>query len=188
MQQRTEKKSYALHTLKTAHREGGVALLFSVLLTSVLLLVAFGISNIAYKELLFSIEARDSDLAFFAADTGAECGMYLWNKAPAMSVWRNITDTTLPDITTSMANVTCLGINPLIIRTGGGAGVDHFSLPLGQQCVDVTVDLLAMTSVTITARGYNVPHSGTDPSVCFPPLGATPTNLVSRVIQVTIPI
>ncbi len=55
----------------------GVALLFTVLLTSAILLVALGISNVSYKELSFSIEARDSGKAFFAADTGIECALYL---------------------------------------------------------------------------------------------------------------
>lgn len=55
----------------------GIALLFTVLLTSAILLIAIGISNVSYREIIFSLEARDSGKAFFAADTGIECALYL---------------------------------------------------------------------------------------------------------------
>src|SRR3989344_1323414 len=57
-------------------RSEGVVLLFAVTLTSILLAIAVGISNIALKELNFSTSARAANDAFFAADTGAECALF----------------------------------------------------------------------------------------------------------------
>lgn len=61
---------------QTNTKQDGVAILFTVLLTSVLLMVAIGISSVAFKEQQFSLEARDSSKAFFAADTGIECALF----------------------------------------------------------------------------------------------------------------
>lgn len=188
-------------TSKKNKGDQGVALLFVVLLTSVLFLVALGIQNIAYKELVFSMEARDSNLAFFAADTGLECGLYLHRVDPNM--FASITSLSIPD---SSHPYTCNGQNPLNIsgRVFVG-GVSHFALDLGAQCVDVSVDKLNVmapdpaTGVTpwivsgstmyytiITARGYNTKITAPGALQCLPITGGTPANLVSRVLQVTL--
>ncbi len=186
---------------KKIKSERGVALLFVVLLTSVLLMVALGIQNIAYKELVFAMEARDSNLAFFAADTGLECGLYLHRVDHNM--FASITPHAIPDATHPY---TCNGQNPLNIsgRVFVG-GVSHFALDLGAQCVDVSVDKFTymapdpMTGTTpwivsgatmyytvITARGYNTKITAPGALQCLPLTGGTPANLVSRVLQVTL--
>lgn len=66
-----------LCTIKKYKESRGIALLFTVLLTTVLLLVALGIANVSYRELTFAREANDSYKAFFAADSGIECALYL---------------------------------------------------------------------------------------------------------------
>lgn len=54
----------------------GFALLFSVLVSSILLTIGLGIFSITYKELLLSSSDRESQIAFYAADTGTECALY----------------------------------------------------------------------------------------------------------------
>ena len=143
-----------------ATRQRGVALLFAVLMTSMLFLVALSISNVAYKQLLFSGEARESDHAFFAADTGVECGMYL-DSAP-----RNVFTSG------SMGTNVCAGITPLL--TTITPTKFSFVLPLSPtSCTLVNVDknydaLGTGTSsyTSISAVGYNVGGSSTDPTVC----------------------
>lgn len=54
----------------------GFALLFAILLSTIILVIALSVSNIAVKELNFSSSAVDTNDAFFAADTGAECALY----------------------------------------------------------------------------------------------------------------
>jgi len=58
-------------------RNTGFVLLFTILVSSIILLVALGISGISYRETILSSEASGGAEAFFAADTGAECGLYL---------------------------------------------------------------------------------------------------------------
>lgn len=54
----------------------GFALLFAVLLSSLILSISFGVSNIAVKEIKFGTSAKDINDAFFAADTGIECALF----------------------------------------------------------------------------------------------------------------
>ncbi|HEU0085763.1 MAG TPA: hypothetical protein VFQ59_02285 [Candidatus Paceibacterota bacterium] len=56
--------------------QSGFVLLFTTLLVSVILAVTIGTANIAYKEILFGTSAKDTNDAFFAADSGAECVLY----------------------------------------------------------------------------------------------------------------
>src|SRR3989344_842848 len=54
----------------------GSVLYTTVLLVSVVLAISIGVSTIAEKEAIFSSFGRDSQKAFFAADSGLECAMY----------------------------------------------------------------------------------------------------------------
>lgn len=54
----------------------GIALLIAVVAVSALLLISLAISDIAYKEQVISYAGRDSKIAFYAADTGAECALF----------------------------------------------------------------------------------------------------------------
>lgn len=53
-------------------KNSGFVLLFAVTLAAILLAIALGVSNVAFRELKFSTSAKDSNDAFFAADSGAE--------------------------------------------------------------------------------------------------------------------
>lgn len=81
----------------------GFALLFSVLLSSVLLSIGLSIFSITLKELAISTAARQSVMAFSAADSGRECALY----------W----DTKRGQIPTLKDN----SVNPGSIKCGGQA-------------------------------------------------------------------
>lgn len=51
----------------------GFAILFTILISSVILSIALGISSIAYNESILSASAREAHYSFFAADSGVEC-------------------------------------------------------------------------------------------------------------------
>lgn len=57
-------------------RSRGFAVLFTVLISSVVLAIAIGISSISYQEVALSSLAREGATSFYAADTGAECALY----------------------------------------------------------------------------------------------------------------
>lgn len=154
----------------------GIALLFVILLTSVLLLVAIGISNVSYRELTFSIEAQDSDRAFFAADTGIECGLYLFNQ-----------DVFSP---TGIGTFTCSGISPTIIDSDPNYS---FALPVGTNaCTLVSVDKAfdgdgsgAGAYTKISSVGYNVAWNPSTPTVCIS--GTPGLRVVTRGLSLQFP-
>ena len=54
----------------------GITLFIAVVVAGVLLSVAMGIIEIAYREAVIAGSARESQYAFYAADSGAECALY----------------------------------------------------------------------------------------------------------------
>lgn len=62
-------------TNKKIKKNRGFVLLFAVMLSSIILAIALGISSIALKEINFTTSARDANNAFYAADTGVECAL-----------------------------------------------------------------------------------------------------------------
>ncbi len=62
--------------IQSHNSRGGYTLLFAVLISSLVLALGLSILTISKKELLLSSAGRESQFAFYAADTGAECAMY----------------------------------------------------------------------------------------------------------------
>ncbi|HEY0980268.1 MAG TPA: hypothetical protein VGE18_02575 [Candidatus Paceibacterota bacterium] len=59
-----------------ASTKNGFAMLFTVLVISIIMSLAIGIANVTFKQNLLSSIAKDSLVAFYAADAGVECGLY----------------------------------------------------------------------------------------------------------------
>jgi hypothetical protein len=161
----------------TTKRQRGVALLFAVLLTSMLLLVALGIVNITYKELLFSGEAKDSDRAFFAADTGIECALFLDKQGVYVA-------TGTPTPPSDLCNGLTFAVDGLVHNTTG-TSIYTFMIPVpaNNTCSDVVVDknfAVGPDSYTkIVSVGYNLPTSG---ATCTAGIPAGSTRVVSRAL------
>lgn len=66
----------------------GFVLAFSLLISSIVLVLAFGIFNILLKQIILTGSAKDSQIAFYAADAGTECALY----------WDTHTSRTLSDV------------------------------------------------------------------------------------------
>lgn len=60
--------------INTKNEKGFVAL-FTVLIAVVVLSMAIGIANIAFKQILLASSATEADKAFYAADSGVECAL-----------------------------------------------------------------------------------------------------------------
>lgn len=135
-------KTYKLIDLKTNR---GFVVLFTVLISSIILAIALGVSSIALGEVLLSSSAKEGNVSFFAADTGAECALF----------WDIVQDKIA---------------NPLPLCSG--FDVDSFSttpyflfnldLNDGTNCARVSVekDLISQQGLEfdtrIESRGYNV--------------------------------
>ncbi len=63
----------------TCIKQSGFVALFAVLISSIVLTIAFGLVTIALKEILLSAAGRESQFGFYAADSGIECALYLDN-------------------------------------------------------------------------------------------------------------
>jgi|SRR3989338_11705082 len=152
---------------KNIKKEKGFVILFAVLISSVVLLIALGIANIASNENILSSSAREAQNAFFAADTGAECALY-WDIK--QGYFPADTNTVRP----SGVNATC-GLSSSL---SDSSGLDSnqmysytFDLDLNKQCAKVFIDkgydpLNINTYMTkIESKGYNVPCNdiGTSP-------------------------
>lgn len=58
------------------NKNKGYAILFTMVIVSAVSLIAAGLSSTSYKQLLLSSLVRDSQTAFYNADTASECALY----------------------------------------------------------------------------------------------------------------
>lgn len=159
----------------------GFAMLFAVLVASVLLAIGLSIFNLTVKELTLSSSGRESQFAFYAADTGAECALY-WDFR-GVDIFATSTDgrnptPSNPDCADTFGQPIQVITNNNYVSTYTGypiartsnSAVTQFSLtiPNGSvsYCSIVTVikDSSSGTlKTTIDSRGYNTCDT-TDPS------------------------
>jgi hypothetical protein len=75
--------------IKKTKRNNGFALLFVIVISSIILAIALGVTEIALNEVNFSTSGQATNDAFFAADTGAECAMYWDSPTTAYNAFVN---------------------------------------------------------------------------------------------------
>lgn len=139
-------------------KKRGFTLLLAALIASLMTALGIAMFTIAQKEVRLSSVARDSQFAFYAADAGAECALYLHYVHNAFATSTAFTDTskikcdeqTLLDITTGVAKTSL-----------GGAYETTFRYDLNgdnkQYCVSIKVekDDLNHPHTKIKSLGYN---------------------------------
>src|SRR4051812_35299769 len=65
-----------INYFKQLNKSKGYTLLFSVLVSSLVLAIGISILNVSKKEFLIATATRDSSSALYAADAGIECALY----------------------------------------------------------------------------------------------------------------
>ncbi|MFA4975271.1 MAG: hypothetical protein WC839_02790 [Candidatus Paceibacterota bacterium] len=154
----------------------GFVILFAVVLSSIILAVALNIVDILLKEVKFSASARDTNNAFFAADTGAECALFN-DKSSGNSFLVeggsgvvNCLDKNIP--------VVCLDNNSVpFVGSCHYWSFPIFGLNSGEKgCATVTVDKRIFPTTVIISKGYN--NGGTNLNFCTPD-----SNSVERVLE-----
>lgn len=132
--------------IKVIKKNNGFVLLYAVTLAAIFLSLALGVGAIALKENLFSTSAKNTNNAFFAADSGVECALYYDKSGGSGSAF--IDQATISPI---------LCNNNSVAVTESPTNVWTFAIPaLGGSnlgCAKVTVNKTSGT--TITADGYN---------------------------------
>ena len=63
-------------TVYRGHSDPGVAILMTVFVVAIALAVALGVANIFFREVRITRGALPSFIAFYTADTGAECALF----------------------------------------------------------------------------------------------------------------
>ncbi len=93
---------------KSIKYKKGFTVLFAVLISSILLSIGIAILDLTLKQFTLSSVSKDSQVAFYAADTGQECGMY-WDH-----VNNNTGATTTSSFATSTDSVNSVSVPPNI--------------------------------------------------------------------------
>ncbi len=75
---------YTVHGTKS-----GFTILIAVVIASILLIIALAIGDIALKEKILTASGKESQIAFYAADTGVECALY-WDQKQGVFSARNL--------------------------------------------------------------------------------------------------
>jgi Tfp pilus assembly protein PilX len=151
--------------ISSPHTTKGYALYTTIVLTALLIIVAYATANISIRQLQVSVSSADSQVAFYAADSGLECAMYADIKSGVTS----------PFATSTAGSISCAGLtittgsqsvptNPSQSSVIGGGGVGNptsiFYILTNPGCAIVRVTKNATTSTTIESRGYNTCLSG----------------------------
>jgi hypothetical protein len=111
--------------METKTRERGLALLITLILVSVVLAIGLSLLNITLKQFTLSSTARDSEIAFHAANTGLECMQFYRADDAYKTILLN--DDGDPD--TSAPSLACAGASP------SSSGTSHYLNPADGQYV-----------------------------------------------------
>lgn len=157
--------------IKLKIKNSGFVLLFAVTLAAILLSIALGVSNVALKEIKFGTSAKDTNEAFFAADTGAECALI--NDKSTANVFKD----------GGSSQINCNN-SPISVLGGSGAwSFDVVGLGINESaCAKVSLtrktDSNNIPFTEVIAKGYN--NNAGDPGICRPSPSA-----VERQLEVT---
>jgi len=118
----------------------GFTLLFSLLFVSVTLAISLGISDLVISQIELSGTGRNSQFAFYAADSAAECAIY-WDRAENKFS------------TSTSSTISCSGQSGIPV---GGAPASSFSLNFDNgSCATVEVNKADPAETVVTSIGQN---------------------------------
>jgi hypothetical protein len=138
--------------ISTTTKQKGFAMLFTVLIVSLILSIAIGISNITFKQTILSSLAKDSQIAFYQADAGIECGMYYDVNQGAFPLGT--------DPRGALSELWCG--NTLYSRNDDQSYKDYLVYypkidNLSGPCVTIVFDKATVSGINrVEARGYNI--------------------------------
>ncbi len=159
------------HTKKIKNKNSGFALLFAVLISTLLMAIGLSIFNISVKALSIANSERDSQIAYYAASSALECALY-WNSPPSTSgsfvisafpayVNGTISTTTTPTIQCNGRNINLnfnCGTSPTCSYDSGSSPFFFFSTttPVNAFDPDAFINITYVNSaITITSEGHN---------------------------------
>ena len=122
----------------------GITLLLAILISSLILTLGIGVFTLLFSEIKISEIAKESFIAFYAADSGIECAIFWDTAANAFS-------------TSSTFSINCDGDTFIV---GGSSGVSSFTIPFDNgSCTEVRVTKGVETVITSQGRNTCAPSS-----------------------------
>ncbi|MEK7560167.1 MAG: hypothetical protein AAB522_02615 [Patescibacteria group bacterium] len=117
----------------------GITLILAVFVSSLALTLGLGIFTLLFSELEFSGSARESVLAFYAADGGIECAIFWDIETNAFA-------------TSTTSSITC---DEDTFTVGGPSGISRFTIPFNDgSCADVEVT--KSNTIVVISQGKNI--------------------------------
>lgn len=146
-------KNFQFSIFNLQKNQKGFTLFIAIVVTATLLLVSTGIVSIALKEAFLTSASRDSQYAFYAADTGVECAIY-WDVKNPTGISAFATSTA------SQINCNQNVANPINPNPGvvGSSAVSTFTLtflPDGSCAVVTVTKSSGVPKTKIQSLGYN---------------------------------
>jgi len=135
---------------KKQEQQRGFTLLLAALVSSIVLALGISIFGLVQKQLILSSIGRDSQLAFYAADTAAECALY-WDVRHRL----------FPTTTPKAVNLTCDTQTKTTASTNqSGTIVSTFQFQPNSFCVNVRVEkshapITGAVQTTVRADGFS---------------------------------
>jgi hypothetical protein len=106
-----------MNTKNTNPRTQGFAILYAILVSSLVLLIGVGLYEITAREIVLSSSASQSQVAFFAADTGIECALY-WDLKATENGSVGSFATSSAGITLTASALPCAGTSNIVANAG----------------------------------------------------------------------
>jgi len=143
---------------KIKSKNKGYAILFAVIIVSAISVITAGLTNTAYKQLLLSSLAEDSQAAFYQADTAGDCALY--------SSFVELNESAPNDVFLSGGTWTCgeSDLDVTILDGNGSYRVYPQDDTSNDPCFRIDVIKVPTTDIngnpatesTISAKGYNI--------------------------------
>lgn len=149
-------------------KQSGFTILVAVVTAGILLIIAMTIGGIALKEQVLSTASKESQIAYYAADSGMECALFWDQKKGVFSPGTDQSngDLTLPDVPTINCNGKSI-VTKIIDDKNSLNYVFQFLIPglpgVGSEksaCAVVeitktTADKYSITKTMVESHGYN---------------------------------
>jgi len=134
----------------------GYAILFTIVIVSAISVITAGLANTAYKQLVLSSLAKDSQSAFYQADTASDCALY------ADMVKVQEPGSTFLSVSPWTCGGYTLKVNPVAGDPLGSYSLNPSDEYSPNPCFRITVtkkinsDDSTVTDTKISAKGYNI--------------------------------
>lgn len=124
----------------------GFTLLIALIVTSVLVSIGLALIDVAYKQVLLASTAKNSQIAFYNADSALECGLFYDQRFNAFS----------PN-SVATSSIRCAGQNVTVAQSGTPTQrTSIFSIPCSpSNSAQVTVIKNTSGETAIYANGYS---------------------------------